>query len=414
MATSIKGKPPITMRTTRVFEEILQAWLDGKRGILLEGGTSSSKTWSVLQSLVFILSNAKSPILCSVMSESLPHLKMGCIRDLFKAIGESQDNNPRWSKSEFIYTWPNHSQIEFWGADNEGKARGPRRNILFVNEGNNVPWSTVESADARTSDFVIVDWNPTSEFWVHNYESDGKQIPGWIKDSRFAYCHSTYLDAKKVLAKSIVDNIESKRDTDPNWWNIYGLGKMGKVEGLVYPKFSQIDRLPPGELFYGLDFGYSSDPTALTAHVIHNKNLYSHELIYETGLTNQDIGNRMIELGVPKRSVEILADAAEPKSIDEISRMGFNIRAVSKGPGSVEYGHQRVRQYEQYWTKDSVNAIKEQRNFRYTKDKDGRLTEKTTHLYSHLMDSRRYAVMGKYTIANDDIIIGIGKQSKWR
>lgn len=135
--------------------------------------------------------------------------------------------------------------------------------------------------------------------------------------------------------------------------------------------------------------------TALARHVIVNDELHSQELIYETGLTNDMIANRMMELGVRKDYDEIFADAAEPKSIEEIKRAGFNIKPASKGPGSVEFGHQKVRQYKQYWTKDSLNGIKEQRNFRYIQDKDGKLTEKTTHNFSHLMDERRYAVIGK-------------------
>ena len=149
-----------------------------------------------------------------------------------------------------------------------------------------------------------------------------------------------------------------------------------------------------GNIVYGLDFGFSGDPATLTKNVIFPDEIYSQELFYERGLTNQDIAVLMGELGVVKHADEIWADSAEPKSIEEIYQHGFNIKGAPKGPGSVEYGHQKVRQYKQFWTKDSVNCIKEQRNFRYIPDKNGKLTEKTTHVYSHAMDSRRYAVMG--------------------
>ena len=370
---------------TKIYEDNAQAWLDGKRRALDEGGTYSSKTWSILQLLILITQNAKSPLLISVVSESLPHLKRGAIRDFFKILNENQDNNPRYNKTEHTYTF-GRGVIEFFGADEADKVRGPRRDILFINEGNNVPWETARGLDIRTAKFTFVDWNPVSEFWAHEH---------WVGQPENAYIHSTYLDALDVLPPEVILNIESNKDKDPNWWNIYGLGLIGKVEGLVYPFFNQIDDLPvQGELVYGLDFGFSGDPASLTRHRIFPEELYSQELFYERGFTNQDIGSRMLELGVHKNSDVIWADSAEPKSIEEIYQLGFNIKGAPKGPGSVEYGHQKVRQYKQYWTKDSTNCIKEQRNFRYVMDKNSKLTEKTTHIWSHGMDSRRYAVMG--------------------
>ncbi len=370
---------------TRVYEDNAQAWLSGKRRALNEGGTYSSKTWSILQILIFIAENAKLPLMISVVSESLPHLKRGAIRDFFKILDESTDNNPRYNKTEQTYTF-GKGRIEFFGADESDKVRGPRRDILFINEGNNVPWETARGLDIRTAKFTFVDWNPVGEFWAHQ---------NWVGQPENAYIHSTYMDALDVLPPEVVANIESNKDKDPNWWNIYGLGLIGKVEGLVYPLFTQVDSLPTqGNIVYGLDFGFSGDPTVLTRHKIFPEELYSEELIFEKGLTNQDIAVMMSEFGVAKHSDEIWADSAEPKSIEEIFQYGFNIKGAPKGPGSVEYGQQKVRQYKQYWTKDSLNCIKEQRNFRYMLDKNGKLTEKTTHIYSHGMDSRRYAVMG--------------------
>lgn len=381
----------VTIRYTRVFEEIMRAWLGGKRGILLQGGTRSTKSWAAMQFIDEVSKAAVDPLLTSVISESLPHLKLGVIRDFFNIKMELQENSPRWSRSEFIYRYPK-ALLEFWGADNAGKAAGPTRDILFVNEGNNVPWSIVEAAAVRTTKFIIVDWNPTGEFWAHQYESGGKMVPGWMADPRFAYCKSTYLDAKKVLPQSVVDEIESKRDKDPNWWQIYGLGEMGKVEGLVYPSFQQCDKLPDGTISYGLDFGFTNDPAVLVADVVIGGDLYSREIIYERYLTNEDLARKMVLLGV---TGTIRADAAEPKSIEELNRLGkgqWRVEPSEKGPGSVDFGHQRVRQYNQWWTRDSVNCIKEQRNFRYLRNVKGELTDNTTHEWSHGMDARRYDV----------------------
>jgi len=372
------------IQVTRVFDENAEAWLGSKRRALNEGGTASSKTYSILQLLSLIAQHAKSKLQISVVSESLPHLKRGAIRDFFNILGESTSVS-QYNKTEQTYTFEN-AQIEFFGADEAAKVRGPRRDILFINEANNVPWETARGLDIRTNMFTFCDWNPVSEFWAHQ---------NWIGQPGNAYIHSTYQDAKHVIPQAVIDNIESNRDKDPNWWNIYGLGLIGKIEGLVYPLFKQVERLPSqGELIYGLDFGFSGDPSVLTKHKIFPEEIYSEELIFEVGLTNQDIAERMVALGVERNKDEIWADSAEPKSIEEIFRLGFNIKGAPKGPGSVEYGHQKVRQYRQHWTKDSVRCIKEQRNYRYLPDKDGRLTEKTTHAFSHGMDSRRYAVMG--------------------
>jgi len=373
------------LKFTRIFEQNNEAWLSGNRRALNEGGTASSKTWSILQLLILIAQHAKGQLLISIVSESLPHLKRGAIRDFFRILDESPDNNSHYNKTEQTYTFSN-GVIEFFGADESDKVRGPRRDILFLNEANNIPWETARGLDIRTNKFTFADWNPVSEFWVHT---------NWIGQPENAYIHSTYKDAENVISAEVISNILATGERDPNWANIYIYGRLGRIEGLVYPFFSQVDILPTqGNLVYGLDFGFSGDPAVLTRHKIFPDEIYSQELFYEAGLTNQDIAARMGELGVQKRSDEIFADSAEPKSIEEIYRLGFNIKGAAKGPGSVEYGHQKVRQYKQFWTKDSLNCIKEQRNFRYILDKNGKLTEKTTHLYSHGMDSRRYAVMG--------------------
>ena len=314
----------------------------------------------------------------------MPHLKRGAIRDFQILMGGLFDFN-RYNKTDSIYHFEN-AQIEFFSADEPAKLRGGRRDILFINECNNVSYDSFRELDIRTKLFTFLDWNPVSEFWCH--ENNLASSP------ENTYIHSTYLDAKHVLPPEVVANIESNRDKDPNWWNVYGLGRIGKVEGLVYPYFEQVNELPAGQETYGLDFGYSNDPSVLTRNITKGQELYSKELIFERGLTNDAIAHRMLDLGMDKRTAEIWADSAEPKSIDEIHKYGWNIKPCPKGADSVEYGHQKLRQYKQFWTKESLNCIKEQRNFRYITDKDGKITEKTNHEYSHGMDSRRYAVIG--------------------
>jgi len=315
----------------------------------------------------------------------MPHIKRGCLRDFQKILGTAFQLD-RFNRTDLIYAF-NSVKVEFFSAEDPAKQRGARRDILFLNEANNIPYDAFRELDARTRICTIADWNPVSEFWFHEQ--------GLSSAEGSAFIHATYKDALNVIPEEIVRNIIEMGKRDPNWANVYLEGKLGKVEGLVYAQFDQERNLPAGDYFYGLDFGFSTDMTALVRCVIIEDSLHCQELIYEKGLTNDMIARRMDELGVRRNYDEIFADAAEPKSIEEIKRYGFNIKPASKGPGSVEYGHQKVRQYHLVWTADSLNGIKEQRNFRYVQDRDGKLTEKTTHTFSHLQDARRYAIMGQ-------------------
>ena len=313
----------------------------------------------------------------------MPHLKKGCIKD-FKDIMGDAFNDDCYNKTEQQYHF-GRNVIEFFGADESAKVRGPRREILYINEANNVPWETARNLDVRTSRFIFADWNPVSEFWAYD---------NWKGKPENAWVHSTYLDAKWVLPIETVKTIESYRLSDPNWWHIYGEGMPGKVTGLVYPSFEQAELPEGGQTFYGLDFGYSNDPSVLVQCVIKDGGLYCKQLIYGKGFTNDALAIKMTELGIRKNYAEIFADSAEPKSIQEIYQYNFNIKGCPKGADSVEHGHQRVREYKQFWTPDSLDCIKEQRNFMYVQDKDGNFTDKTNHLYSHGMDARRYGLLG--------------------
>jgi len=368
---------------TAVFEKLAAAVLDKKRHIYVEGGTAASKTFSTMQLLCLTAERAKRPTLISVVSESIPHIKRGVFRDFINIMGADY-NDDRHNHTDSIYDF-GMTKMEFFSADIPSKLRGARRDILFVNEANNIPYDAFREMDSRTRLLTICDWNPTHEFFYH------QQKLGEAPDA--FYLHATYKDALNVIPPEVVKNIEAMGARDPNWANVYLHGRLGKVEGLVYPYFDVCDVLPEGNAIFGLDFGYSNDPTALVKTVQRGDVLYCQELIYEAGLTNDAIAHRMDEIGVKRNHDEIFADSAEPKSIDEIIRFGFNVKPCPKGPDSVEFGHQKVRQLKQFWTKDSLNGIKEQRNFRYVTDKDGKLTAKTTHQFSHIMDARRYAVV---------------------
>ena len=375
---------PKVNNLTRVFTTNAAAYYAGKGIIINQGGTSSSKTFSIIQLFIYLTACSLSACVSSIVSESIPHLKLGAIRDFKTIMGDSFDDK-RFSQTDNIYDFGKGRLLEFFSADNPGKVHGPRRNNLFINEVNNVPKSVQSALSVRTQGLEVYDYNPTGEFYL--MEEIGKPGVEFIK--------STYLDAKQFLPQKIVEKIESRRDRDPNWWRVYGLGEVGNMEGLVHSLFSQCDQLPDGEVFYGMDFGYTNDPTTLIKNVIVGEDLYSDELIYRTGLNNQQICEHMRALGVKEGYDEIFADGAEPKSIDEIHLQGFNIKAAPKGPDSVEHGIQKINQYRQHWTKRSVNAIKEMRNYRFVLDKDGKITNKPFDAWNHAIDARRYGVVGK-------------------
>lgn len=373
----------LNIKTTKVYEAILQAMKDGKKGILLEGGTYSSKTWSTLQVLYVVATRARKKLDIDIVSATIPHLKGGCIKDFFNIIDEIPENNPRYNQTDHIYRgkgWK--GVVSFLSADNE-KALGMRRHILFINEGDTLPWEIAKELISRTNIFVIIDWNPRSEFWAHEY---------YLDDPRWAYDHSTYLDALDVIPPGKRDDIEDLGRKDPNYHNIYELGLLGKIEGLVYPFFEEVDELPQGAVFYGLDYGFSADPTVLVKNVLVGDKLYSQQMFYDaSALTNPQIAQKFNLLGITREP--IYGDPNEPKSAEELRQMSYNMVQSVMGKGSVEFGIQKVNNYYQHWVKGSNECIREQRNHRYIKDKvTGLFTERTTHRWSHGMDARRYAV----------------------
>jgi len=384
MTTTTAPTRPKEMLLTSTFNKLMSAWLEGFRRVFMEGGTWSSKTFSAMQLLKLILENYKEPILATVTSESMPHLKRGAMRDWLKIMGDELIDSC-WNKTDFIYTYPkSHCLLEFVSADQPAKLKGGRRQILFINEANNVARDSYREADMRTELFTICDWNPVSEFWFH----DDK-----LADERGNfYLHTTYKDALEVLPPGQRENIESYKEKDPNWWSIYGLGMLGKVEGLVYPHFEQIDALPVGQVVYGLDYGFSSDPSVLVKNVIIGSNLYSQQMFYDySSLTNGQIAQKFSLLGIEREP--IYPDPDEPKSAEELRQKGYNVLEAVKGKGSVAFGIQKVNNYYQFWTKDSLECIKEQRNYRFLKNKvTGEFTDDTTHQWSHGMDARRYPV----------------------
>ncbi len=330
--------------------------------------------------LILIAQSTKSKIVISVVSESMPHLKRGCIRDFINILGEDFDDN-RWNKSEFIYHFPN-CEFEFFSADQPAKLRGGRRTILFINECNNVAYDSFRELDIRTEKFTFLDWNPVAEFWAHENKL--------VSDPENAFIHSTYLDARDVLPAEVVENIESNKGKDPNWWNVYGLGLLGKLEHLIWSNYQIVDELPPKCDWkcwgYGLDFGYTN-PACLNKVVIADNKLYWDECLYQAKLTNADIIQRLTH----EDRADIYADSAEPDRIEEICRAGYNCYPANK---DVKMGLDVVNRQGLYITKRSVAGIKEIRNYTRKKDKDGRVLEEPLKINDHFCDAGRYGTLG--------------------
>lgn len=372
-----------------------------KRVRIVQGGTSSSKTFSIIPFLInYALQTPRSEI--SIVSESIPHLKRGALRDFIKIMvwtENYQDSN--LNKSELRYTFDNGSYIEFFSADQPDKLRGARRDVLFINECNNVSFEAYQQLAIRTKKFIYLDYNPTSEFWVHTELMNDK-------DSDFVIL--TYKD-NEALDPAIVKEIEKAREKAKtssyweNWWKVYGLGLVGSLEGVIFNNWKQIDKVPKEAqlLGYGMDFGFSNDPTALVAVYRFNQSVIVDELIYQKAMLNSDIIAKMNQLGIDRTAL-IYADSAEPKTIEEIRRAGFTCLPTVKGADSINFGISLLQEQNLLVTSRSINLIKELRNYTWDKDKTGAKLNKPIDDFNHAIDALRYFAMMKFKKQKEFVI----------
>jgi len=354
-----------------------------KRIRIVQGGTSASKTISILIYLIAYAQTDKQKTLTSIVSESIPHLKRGAIRD-FKNIMQSHHywKDANWSASDSIYTFETGSQIEFFSTDSGDKLRGARRDRLFINEANNVAFDAFEQLEVRTKEFVIIDFNPTNEFWALT------DVLGKRDDAELIIL--TYKD-NEALSKEIIDAIE-QRQNRKGWWQVYGLGQLGEVEGKIYKDWAIIDEIPHEARLErrGLDYGYTNDPSAIVDIYRYNNGYILDEVTYQKGLSNKQIADILLNQEMPQTMV--VADSAEPKSNDELVSYGVNVLPANKGQGSVLQGIQYVQHQRISVTKRSVNIIREYRNYLWETDKNGKILNEPEHTFSHSMDAIRYAM----------------------
>lgn len=364
-----------TTATKRIFDL-------RKRIRAVSGGTSASKTISILIWLIDYCQTPQSrPKLCTVVSESSPHLMGGAVLD-FEGIMKDRGywKEERWVKSPYpTYTFETGHKLEFKSIDTYGKAHGPRRDVLFINECNNLAYNIVDQLIVRTREVVWLDWNPTSEFWFYD------QMLGVRDDIDFITL--TYKD-NEALDPITIAEIESHRN-NKGWWKVYGEGQLGEAEGRIYRGWQIIDEIPHEARLerYGLDFGYSNDPTACDALYSLNGGIIIDEIIHQKQMSNKQIAD--VLANVPPALV--VADSAEPKSIDELRTYGLNIIASQKGQGSVLQGIQKLQDQRVSLTKRSINTLREYRNYLWMTDKDGRIINEPSPIWNHHMDDIRYA-----------------------
>ena len=373
------------MKVGAKYIDINDAYQSGVRIIANKGGTRSTKTWCVLIYLRKLAINAEQPTLISVVSESVPHLRKGALRDfenILNICNEVEGVNYQRNRTENSFTF-GLGKIEFFSADSYTKVHGAQRDILFINECNNLEYEIFRQLAIRTSDTIFLDWNPRSRFWFEEHlesRQDCKLI------------HSTYKD-NPFLTPMQVAEIESNIN-DANWWKVYGLGETGSVEGLVYTNWQITHDYPTTykREFICIDFGFTNDPTAILRVRLSSGELWVDEIAYRTGMLNQDIVKELREAGIG-RGAQIVCDSAEQKSIAEINNLGgFRAVPVAKGRGSIVSGITAVQAYKLNVTQRSLGTIDELRNYSWRRDINGNYINEPIDRYNHSLDALRYGV----------------------
>jgi phage terminase large subunit len=361
-----------------VFEHLL----DSKSKIVVEqGGTRSGKTYNILLYIIFHYCQVNKGKTITICRKTFPALRASVMRDFFDILKQHDKYDEQLhNKSNSEYQLDGNL-IEFISVDESQKIRGRKRDFLFINEANELEIESWRQLAFRTSEKIVIDYNPSDEYhWIYD-----KVI---TRDDAEFY-KTTYKD-NKFLDQTIIEEIERLRDTDEQYWQIYGLGEKGFSKSTIF-NYSEINEIPEDAEFisYGADFGYTNDPTTTVSVYKKDYNLYIKEHIYQTQMTTVDIHNKWRQIGIT--SEPIYCDSAEPRLIDELKRMGWKARPSIKGADSINAGIDLLKRFKIYIHKDSHNAIQEFRNYKWQEDKSGKLMNKPVDKNNHLIDATRYA-----------------------
>jgi phage terminase large subunit len=360
--------------------------------IVNQGGTSSGKTYSILQVLCLKAIEQPDQVI-SVVGQDVPNLKSGALRDMQSIVASSTDIQS-WIKgynaSDRIFTFHNGSIIEFKSYQDSQDAKSGKRDYFFLNEANGISFEIYSELAMRTKKKVFVDYNPNARFWVHEKLIGKEGTELIISDHR----HNPFLP--EIIRKKI----EALRNDDEELWKVYARGMTGKIEGLIYRNWGTIGMVPnEAQLIgMGMDFGFTNDPTACVLVYRYNGELIIDELLYHKGYTNQDIGQFFTQAGINK-TVPIIADSAEPKSIEELRRMGWRIEGANKGKDSILNGIDILKRFRFNVTSRSSNLIKELNAYKW-KEKDGNATNVPIDSFNHGMDALRYLALNKLAEKN--------------
>lgn len=369
--------------------------------IINQGGTSSGKTYAILQA-IFTLCIETPKTICTVVGQDLPNLKVGAIRDSLNIINSTPKLTrfiEQHHKTDNYILFNNGSIIEFKSYRDAQDAKSGKRDYLFINEANGILYDVYEQLSIRTSKQEFLDYNPSAQFWVHELLIGRAGVKLFITDHR----HNPF------VSQVVRDKIEALKDKDLDLWKVYARGMTGKIEGLVFRNWKLVDSVPVEAKFIGngLDFGFTNDPTGAIDVWMSNGELYWDERIYDYGLTNSDITKRYESLAIPKRR-GIIADSAEPKSIEEIKRMGWDIEAAQKGPDSINISISGIKNYALNITKNSTNLRKELMNYKWRVDKaTGLPMNEPVDAFNHLIDPARYVYLNRLLVSKGKVRVGL-------
>ena len=357
-----------------------------ERTVVNQGGTSSGKTYSIMQ-VLFVLGMMNERKVITVVGQDVPNLKKGAYRDAKTILDGSPLLQTWWpyvNEGERIIRCVNGSIMEFSSFKDAQDAKSGKRDYLFINEANGIPYEVYWQLAIRTRLRVFIDYNPTARFWCHDEVIGREGVKLLISDHRKNY----------FLSEEEHDRIEGIEDAE--LWKVYARGLTGMIAGLVLTNWDIVDVLPPREEWkmscYGLDFGFTNDPSALEHVVMAHGDLWIDERIYSTNLTNPDIARKAYDGGVT-RDDEIVADCAEPKSIRELQAQGLWVSASPKGADSIISGLDILRRYRLHVTRRSMGIIANMRAYKWDKDRDGNMTNKPEDKNNHGIDAVRYVAL---------------------